>query len=242
MPDQLLTAPDEIAQPVGGEDRRGPQRYSCELPSACQPASTWGSEEAKWSATIRNISPAGICLTLGRRFERGTGLAIDLPGAAGKNSSTVLGKVVHVQPQADGTWSLGCELISELNDDEIQSLLSSKPKQVLATQTTAKETPQDNQDNSENKTYSQVRCRLEILPGTTIQYIIHQLFVLESWPLPRGKVVTLRGVVAGVAWALKAQVLHCRFRDEIWYLQCRLVNFPSLANLLGALARLDTGS
>lgn len=239
MPEQLLTAPAEIARPVDGTDRHAAQRYACELPSACQPASTWGSEEAKWSATIRNISAAGICLTLGRRFERGTGLAIDLPGAGGKNASTVLGKVVHVQPQADGTWSLGCELISELNDDEIQSLLATKPKQALASQTTASKTPES---TSESKKYNQVHCRLEILPGTSIQYIIHELFVLESWPLPKGKVVTLRGVVGGAAWALKAQVVHCRFRDEIWYLQCRLVSFPTLANLLGALARLETGS
>ena len=59
-------------------DSRGASRHACEVRTTCQPPSAWAKDP--WPAVIRNIGPAGLSLTLGRRFERGSGLAIEIPG------------------------------------------------------------------------------------------------------------------------------------------------------------------
>ena len=56
---------------------------------------------------VRDISTGGLCLVLGRRFEPGAGLAIEVPDAEG-GSSTLLAKVVHVRTDGAGSWALGC--------------------------------------------------------------------------------------------------------------------------------------
>src|SRR5205823_7885001 len=100
------------------------ERHSCKVPSHCQPASAFGKEDLKWPATLENISQSGVCLNLRRRFEPGTGLTLELPGAATQDAYVVLAKVVHVRRQENGYWFLGCKFISELSEDEMQRLLS----------------------------------------------------------------------------------------------------------------------
>ena len=84
------------------------ERYSCELPTSCQPPSAWVRKDAKWEAIIRDISCGGIRLQVRRRFEPGSGLAIELPGSGDQPPYIVLARVVHVTAQGDGSWSLGC--------------------------------------------------------------------------------------------------------------------------------------
>src|SRR6266404_1093492 len=85
MTSQLLTP---VAAPVSsrelGCECRVYERHACGLPSRCQPASAFGKEELKWSGTLENVSKGGVCLSLSRRFEAGTGLAIELPAHEGK--------------------------------------------------------------------------------------------------------------------------------------------------------------
>src|SRR4051812_47471166 len=106
------------AEPRHDKECRVCPRVECELPSSCQPASAVVSKEAQWSATIRNISVGGVSLHLQRRFEPGAGLAIELPGRDGREGYTVLARVVQVRRQPDGAWSLGCQFVSELGEDQ----------------------------------------------------------------------------------------------------------------------------
>src|SRR5947207_14623946 len=113
MPAQLVSAPGPVKSRVAVECRVS-ERLACELPSSCQPASGITSKESRWAATIRDISLGGAKLNLRRRFEPGTGLAIELPGTGNGEAYTVLARVVHVRAQSDGTWLLGCRFISQL--------------------------------------------------------------------------------------------------------------------------------
>src|SRR5581483_12051944 len=55
------------------------ERRQCDLPSTCQPTSAWGRKDARWRATIHDISVTGVSLLVARRFEPGAGLAVELP-------------------------------------------------------------------------------------------------------------------------------------------------------------------
>ena len=97
-------------------EHRLAERHSCALPTTCQPPSAWCKDP--WPATIRNLSTAGLNLTLNRRFERGSGLAIELPTVGGA-TATVLARVVEVVPYPEGGWLLGCDFISELSEGDV---------------------------------------------------------------------------------------------------------------------------
>lgn len=103
-------------------ERRAWVRYPCELDGACQPLA--GSRGSQWPGKIRNLSRGGIAVTLSRRFEVGTILAIDVQGQAeAVVAGTVLARVVRVQSQDDGSWLLGCALTKLLNEEDLQALL-----------------------------------------------------------------------------------------------------------------------
>src|SRR5262245_64007711 len=76
MSEQILLGP----QKQTGKECRVFERQACEVTTACRPAAAFNSKEAVWSATIRDVSAGGVRLVLRRRFETGTGLAIELPG------------------------------------------------------------------------------------------------------------------------------------------------------------------
>ena len=83
-------------------------------------------KEAGWNAAINDISQGGVRLSLSRRFERGTALALELPGDDAREPTVVFVKVVHIKTEEPGVWLLGCQFISELSSDEIQRLLQSE--------------------------------------------------------------------------------------------------------------------
>jgi hypothetical protein len=221
MPTQVAPVRGPVKSP-GTIDCRVYERLDCELPSCCQPASTFTTKEARWSATIRNISLGGANVNLRRRFEPGTGLAIELPGSGGGEPYTVLARVVHVRAQPDGSWALGCKFVSELGEDEVQRLLPSKAA------------------GERSQTISNVLCQLEVRPGAVFSYQIKNLHVPASWPLSPGKIVTLRGKAQGGRWALKLKIKACNRQGEDWAIRCRLLTAPSAENLLQAIAAFAT--
>src|SRR5437764_9646563 len=98
--------------PQSGYHCRVHERQSCELPTSCQPAAAFGNAESKWSGVVRDISPGGLQLSLTRRFEPGTGLAVELARHDTDKVSTVFVKVVNVRRQEDGLWALGCKFLN----------------------------------------------------------------------------------------------------------------------------------
>jgi hypothetical protein len=99
------------------------ERYPLDLESACQPGASRNDRDLVWAATIRDISAGGVGIVLPRRFEPGTGLAIELPGQDGGAGETLLARVAHVQRLPEGGWLLGCSFLSELSDQELENVL-----------------------------------------------------------------------------------------------------------------------
>ena len=124
MPSQIAVAA-EASTDGPAVDCRVYERKACALPTTCQPASVSEMNELRWSASICDISQGGLLVHLPRRFEKGTGLAIELPGDGTRESSVVFVKVVYVKAKEAGVWALGCKFVSELSEDELQRLLTS---------------------------------------------------------------------------------------------------------------------
>jgi hypothetical protein len=204
------------------------ERQSCELPVACQPAAAFGKDETSWSGTVRDVSQGGLRLTLERRFEPGSGLAVEVPEDANGDGQTILVKVVHVKRQLDGWWSLGCKFISELSEDEIRRLVSA------GNQAPALE-PQQRLKAVLTGPLALTKVRLQVLVNSAalIDCVAEHLLVPASWPLRVGATMTLRGGKAtGSPWKIQLRVVTCSQNSEGWVLRGELLNVPSPAALL----------
>jgi hypothetical protein len=102
-------------------DQRTWVRFPCSVQATYQLIK---SDEPKSNTSqVVNISANGVGLVAGQRVDLGRLLNLELRGTDGKFTLSILACVVRLTPQADGTWELGCNLIRELTDKEIKSLL-----------------------------------------------------------------------------------------------------------------------
>lgn len=193
------------------QDLRESQRYPCEVQTTCQPPSGWRKDP--WPATIRNVSTAGISLRLGRRFERGTGLAIELPTENG-GTTTVLARVCHLEA-GEGGWLLACTFISELSDDEVRAVLNLDPLHP-----TSFESP-DVSRGAASPSVSGVLFQTRV-GGEVLRWYVKRLDLSGSWPLPEGKGVSFR--LAGLAVDLL--IKKCRRIGSYWIVDCKFRNDP----------------
>lgn len=97
--------------------------YPCELEASCQPVAGWLDRESVWPATISDLSTDGLGLVLGRRFEPGSGLAVELPASAVRSEETFLVKVAQVQSLSGGRWLLSCAFVSALSEETVLTLV-----------------------------------------------------------------------------------------------------------------------
>jgi hypothetical protein len=110
-----------------GEERRLWVRYPTDVPTYYQ-AANGRSEEGRLSARIRDISLAGIQLTVDRAFEPGSLLTVELPAVREGERRTVLACVVHVRAVGDKEWAIGCSFARELGDDDLAAFRASRTK------------------------------------------------------------------------------------------------------------------
>jgi len=228
------------------------RRLPCDLPGSCKPASDLGCEEARWSATARDISQGGVRLLLSRRYEPGSGLAIELPAKGGQELCTFLAKVIHVRAEPEGSWTHGCQFVSPLSQDELQRLLGTDLSDGFFPEDQPQAMPGPNvpfavgtgvpsaaaKVPGHKTAVAQVRFQLVAFQGTLVDCLIKRLSVPPSWPLAAGKTVTIRGGAADeTPWSLRVQVSQCSQQGERWTLRCRLLHPPAPADLLRALAQ-----
>jgi hypothetical protein len=115
---------------IGGErapairpgERRASVRYQSRAKGFCQTLST--GRESSWEAIVRNISSDGIGLLLGRRFEPGVLLAIEVTDKNDGPMPLLLARVIHATARPEGGWLIGCCLLNTLTDDEVEALRS----------------------------------------------------------------------------------------------------------------------
>lgn len=97
------------------DERRVWVHHSC-----ASPRRDSGPLDGEWClpATLLDITLGGIQLVLGRRFEVGALLKVEIEGTTPGASRKLLARVIHVNVQADGSYVLGCTFAMELGEDE----------------------------------------------------------------------------------------------------------------------------
>jgi hypothetical protein len=193
---------------VGSPARCADDRHACEIQTTCQPPSAWAKDP--WPAIIRAIGNSGLSLTLNRRFERGSGLAIELPGEAGTN--TVLARVVHVSAHPVG-WLLACTFIGELSDEEVQLVLHLDSIRQAET--------------SFPSTVQNVLFQSPVRPGDYLRWFVKRLELIGEWPLPEGKEVSFRVGSLPEAPPVELKVRKCERFGSCWVVECKLLVVPS---------------
>ena len=103
-------------------DRRKSTRYACDSPLYLVPTGT--NRQNSWSASLRDLSTKGIGLTLSRRFELGATLTIEWCPHAPAKLPNLMARVIRMFHMPDNTWWHGCELIGDIDSEELAAFLA----------------------------------------------------------------------------------------------------------------------
>jgi hypothetical protein len=210
----------KLARDAGDQAEHRPgERHSCEVQTTCQPPSAWCKDP--WPATIRDISTGGLCLNLSRRFEPGSGLAIELPTEDG-STTTVLARVANAHADSEGGWLLGCTFISELSDEEVRVVLNLDPvKQAsLASVDNLEGMGRHGKGGSINGVLFQARFGR----GDILRWYVKRLDMSSNWPMPDGKVVCFRvGSLPPDTPPVEMTIKKCRRIGSYWIVDCKFL-------------------
>lgn len=202
----------------GGECRVS-ERYPCDVAATCQPPSAWKNGGRAWPARVQDMSTSGLCLVLGRRFEPGAGLAIEVPGADDGSSSTLLARVVHVRAVGGGSWALGCSLVSPLSDEELESLVG-----PLVSEHAPAVPVSDAPAAADRPFIADVTFRGARPDGATVERLIRKLYVRRPWPLPPGRTIGLRFQAFSNDPVVRVRVDACRSSGDRRVLECTFLD------------------
>ncbi len=249
-------APERAAGLPRGAECRVYERFTCGLTTTCQPVAARSDHDITWPATIRDVSEGGLGIVLARRFERGAGLAVEVPGNADRSPETLLAKVVHTTRLPDNRWLLGCAFISRLSEDEVR-LVVELAESLRAAAARAKEAPevpaaQASQPRPAAPTAkpSQPEPNLPIEQsgatpvmtdlwfeglahdGQTVRVPVRRLFLTGAWPLPVGTTLRLwAGDRQTNPAGILVKVIECREDGDGWTVKYRPVQ-PVSADVL----------
>jgi serine/threonine protein kinase len=120
--------PQYPADPADDGEQRESLRYPSDLAATCK--ALQGGRDG-WKAKIQDISCTGIRLNLGRRFEPGALLVVDVLEGAPAGLPTLYARVVWVREAGHRLWSVGCRFKRKLDPAEMETLLGDKPITVL---------------------------------------------------------------------------------------------------------------
>jgi hypothetical protein len=204
---QTPTLDRTAAAGSSGRDCRIWERHGCEVQASCQPVAARNDRDIHWPATLRDLSVKGVGLVVGRRFEPGAGLAIELPETPTRPADTLLARVMHATALPDRKWLLGCSLVSELGADELEAIVG----QVGTTAKPEAAAP------PEPFVVNDVLLRhLEDRPGAPVVQL-RRLLLTGTWPPAPGTVfkLRLRHAPADAPW-LRVKVHHCTRQDGRW--------------------------
>jgi len=100
--------------PSPAVEHRAFARHFCEI----------GAVVDSWPARIENISRGGLKVVIGRRFEVGTILKVEIALQGEEIPSMLLVRVVRITQEPDGSWGLGCAFNQEISEEQLQELLN----------------------------------------------------------------------------------------------------------------------
>jgi hypothetical protein len=195
-------------------------RQPCALPATCQTPAGWGGDREPWPATVRELGPTGLSLTLRRRFERGTGLAIDLADPA-EGGATLLARVVQVRAEPGGGWLLGCAFVSRLSDEELKAFLQSDARASA---------PAADQPGAPEPAHEPpaagVLFQARLNPRVVLRWFVKKVELAGTWPLPKGRQIALRFPGTPGDRPVELEVRSCRRRHGCWVVNGRFVTAP----------------
>ena len=120
-PFQASSSGEAVASGAG--ERRVHARYTCALPSFCQPGR--GRMDLFWRRVkVQNLSTHGIGLLLNLPYEPGTVLTVEMVNSNHTFSRQALVKVVYTQAHGRHEWLTGCTFLQQLQADDLPNLLS----------------------------------------------------------------------------------------------------------------------
>ena len=102
--------------PCPAVEHRAFARHFCEI----------GAVVDSWPARIENISCSGLKVVIGRRFEVGTILKVEIALQGEENLSMLLVRVVRITQEPAGSWGLGCAFNQEISEEQLQELLTNE--------------------------------------------------------------------------------------------------------------------
>ena len=103
------------------EDQRIWMRFPVSLHAKIQKVGA--AEGAAFDAKILNLSPSGIGVLVKHLVEAGSLLSVDLVNGEGATVKTILACAVHVTGHPGGEYSLGCNFIRQLQEEELTGLV-----------------------------------------------------------------------------------------------------------------------
>jgi hypothetical protein len=110
----------EFAHDRSGKKRRSRVRYSTHVSAIFCHTVTEPFDDSCWEeAAVDNVSGQGIGLVVPEPVESDSYLALLVDGIV----RLLLARVIHVTPQSEGAWLVGCELVSRLKDEELHILV-----------------------------------------------------------------------------------------------------------------------
>jgi hypothetical protein len=197
------------------------ERFPCDVPASCQPVAARSDGDLHWQATLKDLSASGAGVVLGRRFEAGAALAIELPATATRPADTLLARVVQVRALAGGRWLLGCAFVSQLSSDEVENIVGMAK---------VAETPGSTQASAtlKNQVLAQVVFYWhDCIPGAR-PFMARRLFLTGSWPLAPGAVLRVRrGNTPGQGAWLRVRIQSCVEDHGQWNVTCAVLGQPN---------------
>src|SRR5947209_6653071 len=124
------SSPELSPESLSQAERRVHARYACRLNGLCKPVGRHQTGKP-WKGWIEDVSKEGLRLTLNRRFEPGSLIAVEVDVSKEELAQVFhsaisrffLAKVVRVLRRKDTKWSLGCRLVKKFSDDDLDSLI-----------------------------------------------------------------------------------------------------------------------
>lgn len=111
--------PTNRCAPAVRPDRRVAVRYPGNPDASCHAVAPSGGVCPAW---VRDISASGVALLIGREFEPGTVLTVELENPGQGVTSALRARVVHtLEIPPDDRWLHGCAFERELTGEELRA-------------------------------------------------------------------------------------------------------------------------
>ncbi len=112
---------DQAAEPEPQTNRRATVRYHCA--PATPGAVLLPNKQEMQRAWVLNLSQGGAGLLLSRPLAAGQLLVIRMKSPANGQIYELPARVAHATSEPSGDWVVGCQLLTPLTPDELDSLL-----------------------------------------------------------------------------------------------------------------------